>query len=101
VLQHTRKELFRLDELSSPPNPTIEDFLRERATQQLLEMALGMEADRRRPHDLDPSLQRELFAVLLVDLDPGLEDRLLRVQNQAVEVKNDRSNHGCNCKRIA
>jgi hypothetical protein len=53
-----------------------------------------MKLDGGGPDDLDPPVERELFAMLPVDLDPGLVDRLFRVEDQPVEIEDESTDHG-------
>jgi hypothetical protein len=63
----------------------------ERAAQPGFEVGVGVEGVG--AHGRLPELQRELLAVLPVDLGVGQVDRLLGLQDQAVEIEDDRAQH--------
>src|SRR5204862_44961 len=80
------------DHLRPPADPAVEHLLGQRPAQPLLEVALRVKSGRGRADDRHPSLERQLLAVSLVDLEPGTVDRLFGVEDEAVEVEDDGSN---------
>jgi len=68
VRDHARQQLLGEDHLGAPPDPAVEHLLGQRPAQPLLEVILRMEAGRGRTDDLHPALERQLFAVRLVNL---------------------------------
>jgi hypothetical protein len=55
---------------------------------------LRMESDGGRPYDLDPSLERKLLPMRTVDLEPGPVDGFFRVEDEPVEIEDERPDHG-------
>ena len=90
-LHHTRQHSLGEDQLGPALDPLLEHLRIEGPAQALLEMAPRVESRVGGADGLDPALERELFAVRLVDLEPGPVDGLFGVKDQTVEVEHERS----------
>ena len=94
VLEDPWQQLLGEDQLGAPPDAPIDHLLGERPPQPLLEVMLWMEFGGGRPDYLHPSLEGQRLAMGLIDLEPRSVDRLLGVENQPIEVEDDRADHG-------
>src|SRR6266849_583634 len=76
-------------ELEPPRDPAVDDVLRQRSANSLLQEALGMERLVRGAHGLHPQLEGQRHSARLVNLLPRSVDGLLGLEDEAVEIEDE------------
>src|SRR5207249_7585700 len=94
-LRDARQDRLLQHELAAPAHPLVEHLLRQRSAESFLEVGARVERRIRGADGLHPAVEGQLLAVRRVNLQPRPVDRFFRVQDQAVEVEDDRPQHGC------